>query len=85
MTPNPDHEFHYVSAIDGDRRYLIAGPYSSHEAALARVNDVRFIACDHKRNASAGRAWFMAWGTASSAEPFKTPLGATFERVEVAA
>lgn len=80
MTPNPDHPFHYVSAIDGPHRYLIAGPYETHETALERVEDVRFIACDHKRNASAGRAWFMGWGTASSAEPCKTALGATFEK-----
>lgn len=76
MTPNPDHHFHYVSAIDSDRRFLIAGPYSSHEAALARVDVVRAYACDFSKNASAGRAAFMAWGTASSAEPLKTALGA---------
>lgn len=81
MTPNPDHPHHYVSAIDGQRRYLIAGPYESHEVALARVDSVRAIACDYKRNASAGRAWFMGWGTASSAEPCETALGATFEKV----
>lgn len=76
QTPNPDHSYHYVSAVDGPRRYLIAGPYSSHDAALSRVDEVRAIACDFQRNSSAGRAAFMAWGTASSAEPLKTALGA---------
>lgn len=85
MTPNPDHNFHYVIAIDGARCYLIAGPYESHETALERVNDVRAIACDHSRNRSAGRAHFMAWGTASSAEPIPTRLGPTLERVGVTA
>lgn len=76
MTPNPDHPFHYVSAIDGDRRYLMAGPYDCHEAALARVDSVREYACDFANNSNAGRAHFMGWGTASSAEPHVTPLGA---------
>lgn len=73
---NPDHNFFYVSAIDGARRYLMAGPYDSHAAALSRVDGVRAFACDFANNASAGRAHFMAWGTASSADPFPSALGA---------
>lgn len=80
---NQNHQHHYVSAIDGARRFLVAGPYSSHEAALLHVDQVRRIACDHSRNASAGRAAFMAWGTASSEEPQTTALGAVYARGEI--
>ena len=65
-----DKAFYYVSAIDGARRYLIAGPYNDHAKALARVDAVNSHAC-----ANDGRAHFMAWGTAGSDESFKTPLG----------
>jgi len=68
---NPSH--FYVSAIDGPKRYLIAGPYPTHAAALAKVRTVRDIA--YERDGS-GRAWFMAWGTAGSDREQKTPLGA---------
>lgn len=71
MTDTRNH--FYVSAIDGSRKYLIAGPYDSHQAALDLVKPVR----DHA-NTIDGRAWFMAWGTAGSDESFKTPLGAWF-------
>lgn len=73
---NPDHKNFYVSAIDGPRRFLVAGPYSSHKAALERVDVVRAEACDFRKYASAGRAQFMAWGTASSEDPHPTALGA---------
>lgn len=73
---NPNHKFFYVSAIDGPRRFLIAGPYDNHDAVLARVDGVRAYACDFANNASAGRAAFMGWGTASSAEAHITALGA---------
>lgn len=65
---NPRH--FYVSAIDGSKRHLIAGPWGTHDDALARVDPVR-------RHASGldGRAWFMAWGTAGSQDEHRTPLG----------
>lgn len=65
-----DKARYYVSAIDGTKRYLIAGPYAAHAEALARVDAVKNYACDND-----GRAHFMAWGTAGSDEIFKTPLG----------
>lgn len=68
---NPDHPFHYVSAIDAGRPYLIAGPYKSHNEALENVRAVTDIACDMN-----GRAHFMAWGTCSAPEAIDTPLGA---------
>lgn len=68
---NPTHTMFYVSAIDGPRTYLIAGPYGTHQAALDRVESVR----EHARDTDA-RAHFMAWGTCSSSTLNKqTPLG----------
>ena len=63
----------YVSAIDGSKKYLIAGPFEDHSRALAMVEPVRNRA--YEINA---KAWFMAWGTCSSETVIKTPLG-TFD------
>jgi len=49
----------YVSAVDGDRRWLMAGPYETHEAALADVARVRGVCCN-----ADGRGHFLGWGTA---------------------
>lgn len=60
---------YYVSCIDGPRRSLVAGPYSSHAAALADVDRVRGAAyrVDFKSH------WY-AWGTAGvSAEVYSYP------------
>lgn len=51
---------YYVSAIDGDRKALICGPYDSHEEALADVERVKKAA-----NEIDFRAHWWAWGTAS--------------------
>ena len=61
----------YVSAVDGKKKHLIAGPYPTHDEALAQVQAV-------SREAEKGndRAVWMMWGTAGSEEPMKTPLGA---------
>lgn len=72
-TTNPDHTAFYVSAIDGPKTYLVAGPYGTHQTALDRVEDVR----SHASEAD-GRAHFMYWGTCSlphAAESHATPLG----------
>lgn len=68
--PSPGIEQFYVSAIDGTKKYLVAGPYTTHAAALGRVDAVRKLA--DKRDP---RAAFMAWGTAGTNQPRKTPLG----------
>jgi len=68
--PSPGIERFYVSAIDGSRKYLVAGPYTTHAAALGRVEAVRKLAGERDP-----RAHFMAWGTAGSVLPRKTPLG----------
>lgn len=68
--PSPDAKHFYVSAVDGAKRYLVAGPYDSHDEAKGHVEHVRKHADEHDP-----RAHFMAWGTAGSSEPIKTPLG----------
>lgn len=67
---SPDHNFFYVSAIDGPRHFLMAGPYDDHDTAKAMVESVRMYASDKD-----GRAHFMAWGTAGSTVPRETRLG----------
>lgn len=69
-TTNPTHSQFYVSAINGQKRHLVAGPFDTHQDALDRVDAVRTYAQDND-----ARACFMAWGTASSDVPLKTPLG----------
>lgn len=60
MTPDTDTAPgpYFVSAIDGPRTYLMAGPYETHADALANVDKALNIAYEHD-----ARAWFMAWGT----------------------
>ena len=65
-----DTKSFYVSAIDGQKKYLIAGPYASHTEALEKVDAVNKRACELD-----ARACFMAWGTAK-APVQKTPMGA---------
>lgn len=52
------------------RRGVLAGPFSTHEAALAQVDSVREYAYKHDP-----RAHWMAFGTAGSDEKLETPLG----------
>ena len=74
--PSPDIKHFYVSAIDGARKYFVAGPYATHEEAKGRVEEVR----RHAAETQPGREAFMAWGTAGSAEPIKTPLGPNWKK-----
>jgi hypothetical protein len=46
----------------------MAGPYTSHTAALADVDRARTIADKHD-----GRAWFMGWGTVRMPNYFNEP------------
>ena len=68
--PASDAKHFYVSAIDGSKKHLVAGPYGSHDEAKGMVEHVR-------RHATERDSWshFMAWGTAGSSSPLKTPLG----------
>ena len=70
-------EFFYVTAIDGPQVYSLAGPYASREEAEAKVGAARTIAMDPERNASAGRAAFMAYGVTrlTARLPRKSALG----------
>lgn len=70
---NPDHTAFYVSAIDGARAALIAGPYSTHQIALDAVRGVKARAEEIEP-----RAHWWAWGTCSlpeHPETLKPPLG----------
>lgn len=60
----------YVSAIDGSKRFLVAGPYPTHQDALDKVQDTL-----KKADSLDPRAWFMSWGTASNDKETKTPMG----------
>lgn len=54
----PDTGSYYVSCVDGNSWWVMAGPYDTHKAALADVNRVCGITTNHH-----GRAWFFSWGT----------------------
>lgn len=56
--PEPRPGFYYVSAIDGGARMLAVGPFTTHRAALDRVDEVRERAV--KRDP---RSHFYAFGT----------------------
>jgi hypothetical protein len=68
MLVNEDHHIcteetcprgtYYVSAVDGSSWWRMAGPYNTHQDALADVDRALNIASYHD-----GRAWFMGWGT----------------------
>lgn len=68
---NEAHTYFYVSASNGARVWLIAGPYRSYEIAdCARRGWVRDIACERDP-----RGVWLGWGVSSSPEPIDTPLG----------
>jgi hypothetical protein len=54
----PEPGKYFVTALDVGKVFYMAGPYTTHAAALAQVNTALDIA--HKHD---GRAWFMSWGT----------------------
>ncbi len=58
QTPDTRPGPYFVSAIDGRKNYLMAGPYAQHADALEDVQRVREIA-----DKADGRSHFMAWGT----------------------
>lgn len=58
----------YVSVIDGPRFNFLAGPFDTHEEALAKVDAARA-----KANEVNDRAWFYAYGTAQAPEGYDKP------------
>lgn len=54
----PPGDSYFISAVDGNHHFYMAGPYQTHAEALANVNRALEIARKHD-----GRAWFMSWGT----------------------
>lgn len=63
---------YYVSALDGPRSWLIAGPWPTHREALDAVKAVK-----SKAERLDDRSQWMAWGTArTEIEDIRpTPLG----------
>lgn len=73
MQPDPQPGRYYVTAIDGPKRYFLAGPWDTHADALAQVETVRCFA-----ELADPRAIWMAYGTARQpldGEPIKSALG----------
>ena len=71
--PDPQPGHYFVTAIDGPRRYFLAGPWPTHVEALAQVEAVQRYA-EH----ADPRAFWMAYGTARQpldGEPIKSALG----------
>jgi hypothetical protein len=50
----------FVSAIDGNEYFLMAGPYPEHGEAAANVERVKGIARQYDET---GKTAFLAWGT----------------------
>ena len=73
MQPDPQPGRYYVTAIDGAKRYFLAGPWETHAEALAQVAAVRRFA-----ELTDPRAIWMAYGTARQlldGEAIKSALG----------
>jgi len=75
MTQMPAPRKFYVTAVDGQRVYFMAGPYDTRDLAEAAVDTVRTISCDFKQNSNAGKAWFMSYGVSRTTDGHKTALG----------
>lgn len=65
---NPPGTNYYVSTIDGSRYSLLAGPFSTHPEACAWVDRTMDKACSVDP-----RAWFYAFGTASTGPEYRKP------------
>ena len=61
---------YYVTAIDSGRVALLAGPFRSHEAALARVQP-----CKHIANLVDSRAVWWFYGTSRDKGGVTLPAG----------
>ena len=61
----------YVSAIDGSRKSIVAGPFPDHDSASDAVVKVSLAASDLDP-----RAWHYGWGTAGSDAVLPSIFGA---------
>lgn len=61
---------YYVTAVDGGSFWRMAGPYDTHQEALADVRRVHELTDKHDRS---GRAAFMGWGTIRDKEGARSP------------
>lgn len=57
----PEPGNYFVTCVDGDRFWYMAGPYSTHQAALDKVDAARRIGVENNP-----RAHFYGWGTVRS-------------------
>lgn len=71
QTPDPRPGAYYVSAIDGPRSALLAGPWPTHAEALAMVDRVRALA-----NELDPRSHWYAFGTARLPDDDSVPIRA---------
>jgi hypothetical protein len=60
--------FYYVTCIDGDKWWKMAGPYATHAEALADQKRVRRIADDIDP-----RSVWKSWGTAKMKDGYSEP------------
>jgi hypothetical protein len=58
QAPDPRPGKYYVSATNGERYWIMRGPYDSHSAALADVRETMLKAIDLDP-----KAFWMKWGT----------------------
>lgn len=65
-----DAPCYYVSVIDGERKAVLAGPYRTHESALADVDIVNRLA----QTVGDPGAWFYAYGTCKLANGYREGL-----------
>jgi hypothetical protein len=72
---NQNTKFFYVTAIEGDSVFYLAGPYVDHQVALARVSAAERSANDPTLNTNWARAAFMSFGTVGSKIRKATALG----------
>lgn len=59
---------YYVTAVDGGNYWLMAGPYDTHQAALADVDKALEVS-----NEADPRSWWKAWGTAKIKDDTRKP------------
>lgn len=59
---------YYVSVIDGGNYRFLAGPFATHDEALAKVDAARELAIEYDR-----KAWFYTYGTARAPKGWDKP------------
>lgn len=76
---SPEVRAYYVSIIDGRRYNLLAGPFHTHQEALALVHRVR----DEAYEVNAREAAFAAFGTCSLQDAAAVRIGLLNDRLKI--